>query len=214
MQSLAARGVDISKLAPEQITALSGEQGVKAFADIYTAKEKAKSNIKTARDKTMAELQRLRSNKNISQNAYNTQVDSINELTNTKLREADNAYKNAVVGLIDKKVDTGAIIAKGVLNTLSTLGIPLSAQSAFANIVNNSKSEGEAYRAIMTSTDPAVQAAYKANEARIAAAAQQAFDLDKAKVNASQGSTSDKILDLVKTYQNQAINAKNTGDVQ
>lgn len=214
MQSLVARWVDISKLAPEQITALSGEQGVKAFADIYTAKEKSKSNIKTARDKTMVELQRLRSNKNISQNAYNTQVASINELTNTKLREAEDNYKNGVIGLIDKKVDTGTAVSTAVINTLNTLGIPLSSQSAFSNIIKNSKSVGEAYTAIMTSTDPAVQAAYKANEARIAAAAQQAFDLDKAKVNASQGSTNDKILDLVKTYQNQAINAKNTGDVQ
>lgn len=178
MQSLAARGVDISKLAPEQITALSGEQGVKAFADIYTAKEKAKSNIKTARDKTMAELQRLRSNKNISQNAYNTQVASINELTNTKLREAENNYKNGVIGLIDKKIDTGTAVSTAVINTLNTLGIPLSSQSAFANIIKNSKSIGDAYTAIMTSTDPAVQAAYKANEARIAEAAKQAFNLD------------------------------------
>lgn len=189
MQSLASRWVDISKLAPEQLVALSGEQGVKAFNDIYVAKENAKTNIKNARDKSLAEIQRLRSNKTISTNAYNAQVTSINELTNTKLLEADNAYKNAVVGLIDKKVDTGAIIAKGVLNTLSTLGIPLSAQSAFKNIISNSKSEGEAYRAIMTSTDPAVQAAYKANEARIAEAAKQAYQLDLLKATPAAAKT-------------------------
>lgn len=214
MQSLAARWVDISKLAPEQLVALSGEQGVKAFNDIYVAKENAKNNIKNARDKSLAEIQRLRSNKNISTTAYNAQVASINELTNTKLRDADNAYKNAVVGLIDKKIDTKTAVSGAVLNTLNTLGIPLTDQSVFDKIIKNSKSVGEAYTAIMTSTDPEVQAAYKANEARIAAAAQQAFELDVAKVNASQGSTNDKILDLVKTYQNQAINAKNTGDVQ
>lgn len=189
MQSLAARGVDISKLAPEQIVALSGEQGVKAFTDIYSAKEKAKSNIKAARDKTMVELQRLRSNKNISQNAYNTQVASINELTNTKLREAEDNYKNGVIGLIDKKVDTGTAVSTAVINTLNTLGIPLSSQSAFANIIKNSKTVGDAYTAIMTSTDPAVQAAYKANEARIAAAAQQAYNLDVLKATLAASKT-------------------------
>lgn len=160
------------------MVALSGEQGVKAFNDIYVAKENAKNNIKNARDKSLAEIQRLRSNKTISTNAYNAQVASINELTNTKLRDADNAYKNAVVGLIDKKIDTGTAVSGAVLNTLNTLGIPLTAQSVFDKIIKNSKSVGEAYTAIMTSTDPAVQAAYKANEARIAAAAQQAFNLD------------------------------------
>jgi hypothetical protein len=186
MQSLAARGVDISKLAPEQITALSGEQGVKAFNDVYTAKENAKNNIKAARDKSLAEIQRLRNNKNISTTAYNAQVVNINSLTNAKLLEADNTYKNAIVGLIDKKIDTGTAISGAVLNTLNTLGIPLSSQSAFASIIKNAKSVGEAYTAIMTSTDPAVQAAYKAQEAKIAAAAQQAYNLDMLKATPTQ----------------------------
>ena len=108
--------------------ALSGEQGVKAFNDIYVAKENAKNNIKNARDKSLAEIQRLRSNKTISTNAYNTQVASINELTNTKIRDADEAYKNAVVGLIDKKIDTKNIVVTGVMNALNTLGIPLEDQ--------------------------------------------------------------------------------------
>ena len=168
------------------MVALSGEQGVKAFNDIYIAKENAKNNIKNARDKSLAEIQRLRSNKTISTNAYNAQVASINELTNTKLLDADNAYKNAVVGLIDKKIDTKTAVSGAVLNTLNTLGIPLTAQSVFDKIIKNSKSVGEAYTAIMTSTDPAVQAAYKANEARIAAAAKNAYDLDVAKLTASQ----------------------------
>ena len=200
MQSLAARWVDISKLAPEQMVALSGEQGVKAFNDIYIAKENAKNNIKNARDKSLAEIQRLRSNKTISTNAYNAQVASINELTNTKLLDADNAYKNAVVGLIDKKIDTKTAVSGAVLNTLNTLGIPLTAQSVFDKIIKNSKSVGEAYTAIMTSTDPAVQAAYKANEARIAAAAKAASDIEYAKINASSNkdNTSQTISNYIK----------------
>lgn len=182
------------------MVALSGEQGVKAFNDIYIAKENAKNNIKNARDKSLAEIQRLRSNKTISTNAYNAQVASINELTNTKLLDADNAYKNAVVGLIDKKIDTKTAVSGAVLNTLNTLGIPLTAQSVFDKIIKNSKSVGEAYTAIMTSTDPAVQAAYKANEARIAAAAKAASDIEYAKINASSNkdNTSQTISNYIK----------------
>ncbi len=54
----------------------------------------------------MAKIQTLRANKNISQSAYNKQVDSINALTNQRLLEAENNYKNGVIGLIDKKVET------------------------------------------------------------------------------------------------------------
>lgn len=214
MQSLAARWVDISKLAPEQITALSGEQGVKAFADIYTAKEKSKSNIKTARDKTMVELQRLRSNKNISQNAYNTQVASINELTNTKLREAEDNYKNGVIGLIDKKIETGITTATTAVNFLQQAGIPLSEQSKFSTLINSSKNAGDFLKAVITSTDPAIQKVYKERAAEIAAAAKAEFDLKVLQAAPKSSSSTEAILDLVKTYQNQAINAKNTGDVQ
>jgi len=118
MQALTQRGVDISKLAPEQITALSGEQGVKAFADIYTAKEKSKSNIKAARDKTVAELQRLRGNKVISENSYNTQVASINTISNSKLLEADNAYRNAIIGIADKSLEKKTTAATSAYNLL------------------------------------------------------------------------------------------------
>lgn len=65
----------------------------------------------------------------------------------------------------------------------------------------------------MTSTDPAIQAVYKKHKAAIDAAAANEYNLKMLQATPSTTSN-DKILDLVKTYQNQAINAKNTGDLQ
>lgn len=198
MQTLSARGVDISKLSPEQITALSGEQGVKAFGDIYSAKENAKTNIKNARDKSLAEIQRLRGNKNISTTAYNAQVVSINEITNEKLLQADNAYKNGIIGLMDKKIDTNTAVSTAIMNTLHTLGIPMSSQAAFADIAKNAKTPGEAYTAMMTSTDPKVQAAYKENEAKIAEAAKQAYNVDLLRASPKQDTPNERVTNYLK----------------
>jgi len=198
MQSLAARWVDISKLAPEQMIALSGEQGVKAFNDIYVAKENAKNNIKAARDKSLAEIQRLRSNKNISTAAYNNQVASINELTNTKLRDADNAYKNAIVWLIDKKIDTKNIVVTGVMNALNTLGIPLEDQWAFKWLIASSKTPADAYTGIMTSTDPAIQAVYKKHKAAIDAAAANEYNLKVLQATPTVKTAAEQWLEYIK----------------
>lgn len=107
---------------------MSGEQGSKAFTDIYDTKEKVKSNIKTARDKTLAQLQTLRSNRNITKATYDKQVNSINEITNSKLLAADSAYKNSIMSLVDQKKETGTTVATTITNLLAQKGIPLSAQ--------------------------------------------------------------------------------------
>ncbi len=57
---------------------------------------------------------------------------------------------------------------------------------------------------MMTSTDPKVQAAYKANEARIKAAAEAENAIKMAQINAQSNSQKDPVDVMIKQLQDQA----------
>jgi len=140
MQVLAARGVDISKLAPEQIVALSGEQGAKAFMDITDIREKTKSNIKQARDTALARLNDLRQCKAISKSAYERNVANINSQAETAKLNADRNASAQIFALTQTKTEQGRTDAtqraNAVTNIASMLGLSGSQIAPVLNLVN------------------------------------------------------------------------------
>lgn len=140
MQVLAARGVDISKLAPEQIVALSGEQGAKAFMDITDIREKTKSNIKQARDNALARLNDLRQRKAISKSAYERNVANINSQAETAQLNADKNASAQIFALTQTKTEQGRTDAtqraNAVTNMASMLGLSGSQIAPVLNLIN------------------------------------------------------------------------------
>jgi hypothetical protein len=121
MQVLAARGVDISKLSPEQIVALSGEQGAKAFMDITDVREKTKSNIKQARDTALARLNDLRQRKAISTSAYERNVANINSQAETAQLNADRNASAQIFALTQTKTEQGRTDATQRANAVTNI---------------------------------------------------------------------------------------------
>lgn len=140
MQVLAARGVDISKLSPEQIVALSGEQGAKAFMDITDIREKTKSNIKQARDNALARLNDLRQRKAISKSAYERNVANINSQAETAKLNADRNASAQIFALTQTKTEQGRTDAtqrvNAVTNMASMLGLSGSQIAPILNLIN------------------------------------------------------------------------------
>lgn len=140
MQVLAARGVDISKLSPEQIVALSGEQWAKAFMDITDVREKVKSNIKQARDTALARLNDLRQRKAISTSAYERNVANINSQADTAQLNADRNASAQIFALTQTKTEQGRTDAtqraNAVTNMASMLGLSGSQIAPVLNLVN------------------------------------------------------------------------------
>ena len=140
MQVLAARGVDISKLSPEQIVALSGEQGAKAFMDITDVREQTKSNIKQARDTALARLNDLRQRKAISTSAYERNVANINSQAETAQLNADRNASAQIFALTQTKTEQGRTDAtqraNAVTNMASMLGLSGSQIAPVLNIID------------------------------------------------------------------------------
>jgi len=121
MQVLAQRGVDISKLSPEQIVALSGEQGAKAFMDITEVREKTKSNIKQARDTALARLNDLRQRKAISSSAYERNVANINSQAEAAKLNADKNASSQIFALTQTKTEQGRTDATQRANAVTNI---------------------------------------------------------------------------------------------
>ena len=139
MQVLAARGVDISKLSPEQIVALSGEQGAKAFMDITEVRERTKGNIKQARDTALARLNDLRQRKAISTSAYERNVANINSQAETAQLNADRNASAQIFALTQTKTEQGRTDAtqraNAVTNMASMLGLSGSQIAPLLNLI-------------------------------------------------------------------------------
>lgn len=140
MQVLASRGVDISKLSPEQIVALSGEQGAKAFMDITDVREKTKSNIKQARDTALTRLNDLRQRKAISTSAYEKNVANINSQAEAAKLNADKNASSQIFALTQTKTEQGRTDAtqraNAVTNIASMLGLSGSQIAPVLSLIN------------------------------------------------------------------------------
>lgn len=142
MQVLAQRGVDISKLSPEQIVALSGEQGAKAFMDITEVREKTKANIKQARDNALARLNELRQRKAVSKATYERNVANINSQAEAASLNADRTASANIFAITQTKTQQARTDAtqraNAVTNIASVLGLSGSQIAPVLNLINTS----------------------------------------------------------------------------
>ena len=104
-QALAARGIDISKLPPEQLIALSGEVGTKAFSNIYQMKEGVKNKILAASRDKVNKLNELRSKKTINENEYNEAVQAVNSQANLQRNQIDSTFAKSILGVQESKLN-------------------------------------------------------------------------------------------------------------
>lgn len=123
-RALLSRGVDISKIPQEQLIALSGEIGSKAFSDIFAAKERATAAIENARQAKIARVNQLRMNKAITDSQYKTDIANINSVADQAKLNADMKWAEVVFGIQQaKKADvtsTDATTAQNRASILST----------------------------------------------------------------------------------------------
>lgn len=145
MSRLAQRGVDISRLSPEQITALSGEEGSKAFMDVADIKDRKTKTIESVRQSALAKLNELRDKKSLNQTAYNSRVNEINSKTAAAKLQADKEFGANVFALSQTKeqqsrsdalarvnaaqqyltaIGVSGPTATKVISSLSTKGLP------------------------------------------------------------------------------------------
>ena len=99
MTRLAQGGVDISRLSPEQITALSGEEGSKAFMDVADIKDRKTKTIESVRQSALSKLNELRDKKSLNQTNYNSRVNEINSKTAAAKLQAEKEFGTNVFAL-------------------------------------------------------------------------------------------------------------------
>jgi hypothetical protein len=123
IQSLAARGIDISNVPPEQLIALSGEIGVTAFNDVYEQKVAMQDKINAAKEKALTQLRELRAKDLLNEDTYNRNVTNLTVAANAKNRELDVAFNNTFLGIAEKKLGQTDVAQATALNVLTQAGI-------------------------------------------------------------------------------------------
>lgn len=179
-RALLARGVDISKVPPEQLIALSGSVGAQAFSDISGAKERATTAIENARQNRLAKVQQLRQNKMLNDSQYNRQVATINSTANQAKNNLDLKFAETVFWIKTaqetKKETTETNTAQAIMNTAQALGVTGSQFGVVNKFLKSAKSTPEALQAMFAELQNPNSALYtilQSNES--AAAKQQAF---------------------------------------
>jgi len=151
---LLEKWVDVSKITPEQLIALSGQVGVNAFKDISSAKERATTSINTARDNALAKISQLKANNVLNQTQYNTAVADINSKTEAQKNNLDLKLAEIKFGIqtnkeATTKTDTANAVAN-VLATAQTLGVTGTQMGIVKNLIANAKTTPEALTALLT----------------------------------------------------------------
>ena len=151
---LLEKWVDVSKITPEQLIALSGQVGVAAFKDISSAKERATSAINTARDNALAKIAQLKSNNVLNQTQYNTAVADINSKTAAQKNNLDLKLAEIKFGVqtnkeTTAKTDTANAVAN-VLSTAQALGVSGTQMGLVKNLIASAKNTPEAISSLLT----------------------------------------------------------------
>lgn len=199
---LLERGVDVSKVTPEQLIALSGSVWVNAFNDISSAKEKAKASIETARQNALSKISQLKANNVLNQSQYNTAVADINSKSatannNLDLKFAELKFWVASNKEAEAKTDTQNAVAN-ILSTAQTLGVTGTQMGLVQQFIANAKTTPEALSRLLAELQNPSSPLYttlKSNEAAAtkkaqfdAALKQYEAETDRIKANASMTS--------------------------
>lgn len=201
-QVLISRGVDISKVTPEQLIALSGTVGANAFGDISAAKTKATNAIDQARQTALAKIAQLKANKVLNDTQYSTAIADINSKTAAQKNNLDLKLAELKFGInTNKAAETKTDQQNAVQNILSTaqaIGVTGSQLGIVQKFIANAKTTPDALNAFLTelqnpnstlyttlksSEDAAVKQAQFANQLK-----QYEAETDRIKADASMTS--------------------------
>jgi len=151
---LLERGVDVSKVTPEQLIALSGSVWVNAFNDISAAKEKAKASVETARQNALSKISQLKANNVLNASQYNTAVADINSKSaaannNLDLKFAELKFGVATNKDATQKTDAQNAVAN-ILSTAQALGVTGTQMGLVQQFIANAKTTPEALNRMLS----------------------------------------------------------------
>lgn len=151
---LLERWVDVSKVTPEQLIALSGSVWVNAFNDISAAKEKAKASVETARQNALAKISQLKANNVLNDSQYNTAVADINSKSaaannNLDLKFAELKFGVATNKEATQKTDAQNAVAN-ILSTAQALGVTGTQMGLVQQFIANAKTTPEALNRMLS----------------------------------------------------------------
>jgi len=176
---LLERGVDISKVTPEQLIALSGSVGVNAFNDISSAKEKAKASVETARQNALAKISQLKANNVLNDSQYNTAIADINSKSATANNNLDLKFAELKFGVATNKDATQKTDAQNavanILSTAQALGVTGTQMGLVQQFIATAKTTPEALNRMLSELQNPNSPLYttlKSNEDATAKAAQ------------------------------------------
>lgn len=177
-QVLISRGVDISKVTPEQLIALSGTVGANAFGDISAAKTKATNAIDQARQTALAKISQLKANKVLNDTQYNTAIADINSKTAAQKNNLDLKLAELKFGInTNKAAETKTDQQNAVQNILSTaqaIGVTGSQLGIVQKFIANAKTTPDALNAFLTELQNPNSTLYTTLKSNENAAAKQA----------------------------------------
>lgn len=177
-QVLISRGVDISKVTPEQLIALSGTVGANAFGDISAAKTKATNAIDQARQTALAKISQLKANKVLNDTQYNTAIADINSKTASQKNNLDLKLAELKFGVnTNKAAETKTDQQNAVQNILSTaqsIGVTGSQLGLVQKFIANAKTTPDALNAFLTELQNQDSSLYTTIKSKETAAQKQA----------------------------------------
>lgn len=192
---LASRWVDVSKVPPEQLIALSDRVWQAAVTDVYNAKEKVINNIQSYSDNAINQINLLREKWLVSTNEANKQIEALRQTAEWQISTINKEYVNSMLWLAEWKANETEANKTNVLNTITTLWTQLWLSGTSLWVLNSYmwkyNTPQEAYQAILKDLSNTNSQLYKSLKSQEeAAAAQQAFknQLEQLKISSSWSS--------------------------
>ncbi len=196
---LASRWVDVSKVPPEQLIALSDRIWQAAVTDVYNAKEKVINNIQAYNDNAINQINLLREKWLVSTNEANKQIEALRQAAEWQISTINKEYVNSMLWLAEWKANEAEANKANVLNTITTLWTQLWLSGTSLWVLNSYvwryNTPQEAYQVILNDLSNTNSQLYKSLKSQEeAAAAQQAFknQLEQLKISSSWSSGSFK----------------------
>lgn len=121
-QLLTSRGIDITKIPPEQLIQLSGEVWNVAFNDIFTAKEKTVTDILQNWAQAEDKVNALRERWVISQNDLRIATETLRSKVLWDINTINRQFANDLFGIRDKKNDDIQSRKSAAINAITKFG--------------------------------------------------------------------------------------------
>lgn len=190
-QLLTSRGIDITKIPPEQLIQLSWEIGNVAFNDVYTAKEKTVNDILQNWAQAEDKINALREKWVLSQNDLRIATETLRSNVLGDINTINKQFANDLFGIKDKTREDIQSRKSAAINAITQfwaqLGLTGNKLWAITSYMNNFSNPTDAITAMMQDLNTPSSAIYKtvwAITAQQMAAAVSAMKLKQQEVDA------------------------------